>query len=111
MDEATTNSPFTHLRIQGKIHQRVAAMLHDTSPAPIPFWLLEIHALPFRALLSQRGRAARIVRGVVKHQTDILRQQELEVGLAQKSEADLVQSHAKKSVNVHFHCSKQTIMK
>ena len=112
-NEATTNSPFTHLRNRRTMHHRVfTAMLHKTSPAPTSCWRLETAALPFPALLSQRGllgQEARIMCGVVKHQTEIvataafaaaLRQQELEVGLAQKSEASSVQSPDDREVTV-----------
>ena len=55
-DEATTNSPFTHLRNRRTMHHRVlAAMPHKTSPAPTSCWRLETTALLFPALLSQRG--------------------------------------------------------
>ena len=48
--------PFTRLRNRRTMHHRVlAAMLQKTSPKPTSCWRLEAIALPFPALLSQRG--------------------------------------------------------
>ena len=82
-----------------------AAMPLETWTAHIYSWRLDSDALLSLAQMSQGGllvRAARIMCGVVKRQSeidaaaaraDVLCQQELELGLAQKSEA---QSGAKK---------------
>ena len=84
MDEATTNS--THLEIRD-MPRGLAAMLRETF-THVSSRRLETNALPSPALSSQgRGvsvHAARIMCG------------ELELGLAQDSESDVLQSHAKR---------------
>ena len=98
MDEATTNSLFKHLGIRRDMHPRVlAAMLQETLTVYISSWRLENDDLPSPTQMSQGvllGHAARIMCGVAR--ADSLRQQELELGIAQKSEAYTAQCGAKK---------------